>query len=247
MSIQADYKIKKNVQIASSVYKMVLEGNTEAIKNSGQFINILLDGLFLRRPISICDYDENTITIIYKVVGEGTKKMTACKVGQTLNCLVGLGNGFDITKVTLKKAVVLVGGGVGVPPLYNLAKELLKVGVKPKVVLGFSTQADVFYEDEFTRLGLEVEVTTNDGSYGTEGFVTNVLDKMKFDYYFSCGPHPMLMSLLKYQAEGQLSFEERMGCGFGACMGCTCKTITGYKRICKEGPVLLSSEVLVNE
>jgi len=245
MSNQSNYIIKNNKKIADKVYEMILEGDTSKIKNSGQFINIQIEGLFLRRPISICDYDGTSITIIYKVVGKGTIKMSQYQVGQELDCLVGLGNGFEINRGS--KSTVLVGGGVGVPPMYHLAKQLVKNNINVKVVLGFTTKTDVFYEEEFKALGVEVLISTNDGSYGTQGYVTNILNDLDFDYYYSCGPQPMLLSLLKYEANGQLSFEERMGCGFGACMGCSCKTITGYKRICKEGPVLLSSEVLINE
>jgi len=245
MSNQSNYIIKNNKKIADKVYEMILEGDTSKIKNSGQFINIQIEGLFLRRPISICDYDETSITIIYKAVGKGTVKMSQYHVGQELDCLVGLGNGFEINQGS--KSSVLVGGGVGVPPMYHLAKQLVKNKINVKVVLGFTTKTDVFYEEEFKALGVEVLISTNDGSYGTQGYVTNILNDLDFDYYYSCGPQPMLLSLLKYEANGQLSFEERMGCGFGACMGCSCKTITGYKRICKEGPVLLSSEVLINE
>ncbi len=245
MSKQVIFEITENKRIANSVYKMLLKGDTSAIKNSGQFINILIEGFFLRRPISVCDYDDTTLTILYKTFGKGTQKMSEMKPGDNLDCLVGLGNGFDY--ILGKESVVLVGGGVGVPPLYNLAKELLKDGKKPMIVLGFNSKDDVFYESEFKALGLNVYVATVDGSYQTKGFVTNVLENLDFDYYFACGPHAMLMSLAKLDVEGQLSFEERMGCGFGACMGCSCKTITGYKRICKEGPVLLSSEVIIND
>jgi len=245
MSKQVTYKIKENKQIASKVYKMVLEGDTSAITNSGQFINILVEGFFLRRPISVCDYDQESITILYKVFGKGTEKMSQLTTANKLDCLVGLGNGFDYSLA--KSNPVLIGGGVGVPPMYNLAKELITDGKTPHVVLGFNSKEDVFYEEEFKQLGCQVHITTVDGSYGIKGFVTDALKDLTFNYYFTCGPHPMLMALANLEVEGQLSFEERMGCGFGACMGCSCKTVTGYKRICKEGPVLLSSEVIKGE
>lgn len=236
------YKVLSNVPLTSTVYKMVLEGDTQYITAPGQFVNIMLEGKFLRRPISICDYDQTTITIIYKVVGEGTEQMKNLAVGTTLDVLTGLGNGYDISKSTKP---LLIGGGVGVPPMFNLAKELIKAGQKPQVVLGFNTQEEIFYEDEFKAIGCDVFITTVDGSYGTKGFVTDVIKELDFDYFYTCGPLPMFKAVYNStQTSGQFSFEERMGCGFGACMGCSCKTKYGNKRICKDGPVLVKEEII---
>lgn len=224
---------------------MVLEGDTQWIQAAGQFVNIQIEGLYLRRPISVCDYDDNRLTLIYKVVGEGTERMSTMVKGQQLDLLTGLGNGFHIEKGM--KNMLLVGGGVGVPPLYNLARKLLAEGMKVQVVLGFNTQEEVFYEEEFQKLGCEVFVTTVDGSKGIRGFVTTAIQQYcaPFDYFYSCGPLPMLKALCDtLSKDGQLSFEERMGCGFGACMGCSCKTKYGSKRICKDGPVLRKEEII---
>lgn len=236
------YKILSNKALTSSVFKMVLEGDTSSITKPGQFINIQLNGYYLRRPISISDYDDKTITIIYKVVGHGTEAMSTLKEDTKLDCLVGLGNGYD-TSLTNKSALVL-GGGVGVPPLYGLCKKLLNEGKSIRVVLGFNTKEEIFYEEEFKKLGAEVIVTTVDGSYGVKGFVTDAID-YEYDYFYTCGPLPMLKAVYnKTTTSGQFSFEERMGCGFGACMGCTQKTTNGYKRVCKEGPVFVKEEIV---
>lgn len=238
------YKIKENTNIAKSIYKMVLEGDTQYIIRPGQFINIELDGFYLRRPISVCDYDDETITIIYKVLGEGTEKMTTLKVGETLDILTGLGNGFNSKKGGERP--LLIGGGVGTPPMYNLCKVLVKEGAKPIVVLGFGSKEEVFYEEEFKKLGAEVYISTVDGSYGTKGFVTDVIKNLKeYTYYFTCGPMNMLKAVYDIaEGDGEFSFEERMGCGFGACMGCTCKTKYVNKRICKDGPVMRKEEIV---
>ncbi|MCR5207563.1 MAG: dihydroorotate dehydrogenase electron transfer subunit [Eubacterium sp.] len=236
------YKICENKVIADSVYKMILGGDTSIITAPGQFINIKLDGYFLRRPISICDYDENTITIIYKVVGEGTEYMSKLKTGAELDCLVGLGNGYTLNNA---EKPLLIGGGVGVPPLYNLAKKLIENGRTPDVIIGFNTKSEVFLEDGFKKLGCNVYVTTADGSYGIKGFVTDAMKEVEYDYFYTCGPMPMFRAVEEVAlTSGQFSFEERMGCGFGACMGCSCKTKDGYKRICKDGPVLLREEII---
>lgn len=240
---QSRFIIEKNIPLADRVYKMILSGDTSAITKSGQFVNIKIDGLFLRRPISVCDRDEKTFTIIYKVVGEGTKRMSEYKTGDFLDILCGLGNGYDTSPC--KKSALLLGGGVGVPPLYLLAKELTAEGKKVSVVLGFNGKSEVFLEDEFKKAGASVIVATADGSYGKKGFVTDVLCGIEYDYFFCCGPEAMLRAVYKCtKTDGQFSFEERMGCGYGACMGCSCKTITGNKRICKEGPVLKKEEIL---
>ena len=239
---QSIFTIVSNEALTDQVYKMVLSGDTSAITAAGQFVNIKLDGLFLRRPISVCDYDDKTLTIVYKVVGKGTEAMSIMVSGE-LDILTGLGNGYDL-RVSGDRPVLL-GGGVGVPPMYNLAKKLIAEGKKVSVILGFNTKSEIFYEEEFKNLGCDVTVTTVDGSYGVKGFVTTALESMDYTYFYTCGPEPMLKAV--YQASktsGQMSFEERMGCGFGACMGCSCKTLTGYKRICKEGPVMRKEEIL---
>ena len=239
---QNKYKILSNEPLTKDVYKMVLEGDTEYITTPGQFINIALDGKYLRRPISVCDYDGDCITIIYKVVGEGTEQMSALKIGTVLDVLTGLGNGYDISKSTKP---LLIGGGVGVPPMYNLAKTLIANGQVPTVILGFNTADEVFYEQEFKALGCDVFVTTADGSYGIKGFVTDALAGIDFDYFYTCGPLPMFKAIYNaVDKDGQFSFEERMGCGLGACMGCSCKTKYGNKRICKDGPVLEKEEII---
>ena len=239
---QSIFEIRSNVALTDTAYKMVLAGDTSAITASGQFVNIQLTGKFLRRPISVCDYDEKTLTIIYKVVGKGTEAMSAMVPGEKLDILTGLGNGYDLE--LSGDAPLLIGGGVGVPPMYNLAKKLVAMGKTVSVILGFNTRSEIFYEEEFKALGCAVTVTTVDGSYGVKGFVTNALPE-NYTYFYTCGPEPMLKAVYKATAtSGQMSFEERMGCGFGACMGCSCKTLTGYKRICKEGPVMKKEEIL---
>ena len=240
---QSIFTIKENVALTDTVYKMVLLGDTSDITNCGQFVNIKLDGLFLRRPISVCDCERDVLTLIYKVVGAGTEQMSHMSAGETLDLLTGLGNGYDTS--LSGEAPLLLGGGVGVPPMYMLCKKLITEGKRVSVVLGFNTKDEIFYENEFRALGAEVAVTTIDGSYGTRGFVTDVMKDMNYSYFFTCGPEPMLKAVYKTSVtSGQFSFEERMGCGFGACMGCSCKTITGYKRICKEGPVMKKEEIL---
>ncbi len=235
------YKICENKPLTESVFKMVLTGDTKYITAPGQFINIKLEGKFLRRPISVCDCDENTITILYKVVGEGTKQMSEMQVGESLDILTGLGNGFSITECSKP---LLIGGGVGVPPLYMLCKRLVENGASPTVILGFNTKNEVFYEDEFRSLGVNTLVTTVDGSYGIKGFVTDAFTD-DYDYFYTCGPMPMFKAIeAKAKTSGQYSFEERMGCGFGACMGCSCKTKYANKRICKDGPVLFREEIV---
>lgn len=239
---QSIFEIKENTPLTADVYKMTLSGDTSAITAPGQFVNIKLDGLYLRRPISVCDVQGDLLTIIYKVVGRGTEQMSKMTVGEKLDLLTGLGNGYDTT--LSGEHPLLVGGGVGVPPLYLLAKKLISEGKDVSVVLGFNKKSEIFYEKEFLNLGCRVTVTTVDGSQGTKGFVTNALPDL-YSYFYACGPEPMLKALHKASTtSGQLSFEERMGCGFGACMGCSCKTLTGYKRICKDGPVMKKEEIL---
>ena len=241
---QSIFTIKSNIPLTRDVMKMVLEGDTSAITASGQFVNILLEGKFLRRPISVCDYNDSTLTIIYKVVGKGTAQMKDMVAGQKLDILTGLGNGYDLS--CAGDAPVLLGGGVGVPPMYNLAKKLVAMGKEVSVILGFNTASEIFYEEEFKTLGCHVTVTTVDGSYGVKGFVTDALPE-SYTHFYTCGPEPMLKAVYKATTtSGQMSFEERMGCGFGACMGCSCKTLTGYKRICKDGPVMRKEEIAWN-
>ena len=240
---QSIFTIVSNTALTSSVYKMVLQGDVSAITAPGQFVNIQLDGLYLRRPISVCDLEGDCLTIVYKVVGKGTEQMSRMTAGEELDVLTGLGNGYDLT--ISGDTPVLLGGGVGVPPMYLLAKQLLKQGKRVSVILGFNTKDEIFYENEFKSLGCDVTVTTVDGSYGMKGFVTDALKTMDYSYFYTCGPEPMLKAVYKASVtSGQMSFEKRMGCGFGACMGCSCKTIAGYKRICKEGPVMRKEEIL---
>ena len=239
------YRIVSNTALTPAIYRMVLEGDTQYITRSGQFINIELEGKFLRRPISVADYDDKTVTIIYKVVGSGTEQMREMLPGTKLDILTGLGNGFSTENSAQRP--LLVGGGVGVPPLYNLCKRLLSEGKKPSVILGFNTESEVFYFEEFKALGVDVYCSTADGSMGTKGFVTDAIkeNNIEFDYLYTCGPLPMLKALYSAtECDGEYSFEERMGCGFGACMGCTCKTKYGNKRICKDGPVLKRDEIV---
>ena len=235
--------VKENIALTDSVYRMVLSGDVSGVTNCGQFVNLKLDGLFLRRPISVCDCTNGELTLVYKVVGKGTELMSKMSGGEVIDVLTGLGNGYD-TSVS-GEAPLLIGGGVGVPPMYLLARKLLEQGREVKVILGFNTKAEIFYEDEFRALGADVAVTTVDGSYGIKGFVTDALKDMEYSYFYTCGPEPMLKAVYKASVtSGQMSFEKRMGCGFGACMGCSCKTLTGYKRICKEGPVMRKEEIL---
>lgn len=239
---QRIFEIVSNTPLTDAVHQMVLSGDTSAITAPGQFVNIRLNGLFLRRPISVCDYDAGTLTLLYKVVGVGTGQLAGMVPGQTLDLLTGLGNGYDLTPAGDKP--VLLGGGVGVPPLYNLAKKLTAMGKNVSVILGFNTRNEVFYADEFQALGCRTSVTTVDGSCGIRGFVTDALPEV-YTYFYACGPEPMLKAVYRAtKTSGQMSFEERMGCGFGACMGCSCKTLTGYKRICKDGPVMKKEDIL---
>ncbi len=234
--------VKENIPLTQNVYKMTLMGDCSEITSPGQFVNIKIDSFYLRRPISVCDCEGDTLTIIYKTVGKGTLAMSKMPVGTVLDVLTGLGNGYDLE--LCGENPLLIGGGVGVPPMYMLAKKLREQGKSVTVILGFNTKSEVFYENEFSALGCTVTVTTADGSCGTKGFVTDAVPKC-YSYFFCCGPEPMLKAVYKVsETSGQFSFEERMGCGFGACMGCSCKTITGYKRICKDGPVLKKEEIL---
>ena len=240
---QGIFEIIENRKIAKNTYLMVLKGDTGDITASGQFINIKLDGLFLRRPISVCEFDGETVTVIYKAVGVGTEAMAKMQAGDKLDVLTGLGNGYDLSKSGDRP--LLLGGGAGVPPMYMLAKLLIGEGKKVSVVLGFNSKDEVFFEQEFKALGADVTVTTADGSVGVKGFVTDAMKDIDYSYFYTCGPEPMLKAIDKAAVtSGQFSFEERMGCGFGACMGCSCKTKYGNKRICKDGPVLQREEII---
>ena len=237
------FTIKSNEKIAKNTYECVLIGDTSDITASGQFVNIKLDGFYLRRPISVCDVEGDELTLIYKVVGKGTEVMSRAMAGEAWQVLTGLGNGYDLDKSGDKP--LLIGGGAGVPPMYLLCRKLAAQGKKCSVILGFGSRDEVFYEEKFKALGADVYVTTVDGSYGTRGFVTDVMDGIDYTHFYTCGPEPMLKAVYSRSVTGgSFSFEERMGCGFGACMGCSCKTITGYKRICKEGPVMQKEEIL---
>lgn len=239
---QSLFSITENKALTENVMKMCLRGDTSAITAPGQFVNIKLDGMYLRRPISVCDCEGDILTIVYKVVGKGTEKMQKMSNG-ILDILTGLGNGYDTSKSGRRP--LLIGGGVGVPPMYMLAKQLISEGKNVSVILGFNTESEIFFEQEFKNLGAKVTVTTADGSYGVNGFVTDAMKDADYSYFYTCGPEPMLRAVYNISVtDGQFSFEERMGCGFGACMGCSCKTVTGYKRICKDGPVLEKEEIL---
>ncbi len=239
---QSDFIIVGNDALTDAVYKMVLEGDTSAITNCGQFVDLRLPEKYLRRPISVCDYDDTTLTLIYKVVGGGTQIMSTLPVGTKLDVLTGLGNGYD-TSLSGDRPL-LVGGGVGVPPMFNLCKKLLAEGKHPQVVLGFNTDREIFLAEEFRALGADVYIATADGSVGTKGFVTDVIKDLSYTYFYSCGPMPMFRAMEQVMVtSGQYSFEERMGCGFGACTGCTIQTRDGYKRVCKDGPVFFREVV----
>ena len=237
------FELISNRKIAKNTYEWVLSGDTSDITAPGQFVNIRLDGFYLRRPISVCDSTQGRLTLIFKAVGEGTEKMAEMLPGEKLDVLTGLGNGYSLDKSGDKP--LLLGGGAGVPPMYMLCKELISEGKKPTVILGFGSRDEVFYKEEFEALGAEVIVATADGSEGVRGFVTDAMTGLSYTYFYTCGPEPMLKAIYdKADTSGQLSFEERMGCGFGACMGCSCKTKYGNKRICRDGPVLVKEEII---
>ena len=236
------FTLISNRPVAKNTYEWVLSGDTKGIRE-GQFVNIKLDGFYLRRPISVCDCEGDKLTLIFKVVGDGTKVMSEAKVGEKFLILTGLGNGYNLAKSG--HAPLLIGGGAGVPPMYLAAKKLVAKGVTPTVILGFNTADEVFYKDEFESLGCKVLITTADGSVGIKGFVTNAMAELEYTYFYTCGPLPMLRAVYNASVtDGEFSFEERMGCGFGACMGCSCETKYGYKRICRDGPVLMKEEIV---
>ena len=236
--------VAANEPIAPGVFRLLLDGAAvDDVRAPGQFFNLSVDGFYLRRPISVCDAENGRVTLIYKVVGAGTRALSEYRRGQTVSALTALGNGYDLNETGERP--LLLGGGAGVPPMYLLAKALLARGVRPTVVLGFNTTSEVFYKEEFEALGVEAIVATADGSAGVRGFVTDAAAPLSYDYTFACGPEPMLKAVYAMSdCGGQYSFERRMGCGFGACMGCSCRTVTGHKRICVEGPVLKKEEIL---
>jgi dihydroorotate dehydrogenase electron transfer subunit len=239
------YKVVSNISLSAKTMKMVLEGDTQYITCAGQFVNVAVEGKFLRRPISVCDYDEKSITLLYDVVGEGTKAMSQMGEGTVLDLLTGLGNGFSEGEPT--QHPVLLGGGIGCAPLYNLAKKLIARGVEPVVILGFNSEADVVAEDMFKELGIATYVATVDGSCGTKGFVTDVIreESVQGDYFYACGPMPMLRAVCNgLEWSGEVSLDERMACGFGVCMCCSIETKSGVKRICKEGPVFRKEDLI---
>ncbi len=240
---QGIFTIIENTPLTETVLRMRLRGDTSAITAAGQFVNVKLQGKYLRRPISVCDCEGDVLTLVYKVVGRGTEQMRDMQIGDTLDVLTGLGNGYDLAAAGARP--LLLGGGVGVPPLYLLARRLIAAGSAVTVILGFNTAAEVFYEEEFKALGATVLVATADGTRGIKGFVTDAMQGVEYTHFYTCGPEPMLKAVFAAtETDGQFSFEERMGCGFGACMGCSCKTVTGNKRICKEGPVLRKGDIL---
>ena len=235
------FDIVSNRKIADNTYEMVLQGETDGIR-CGQFVNIMLDGFYLRRPISVCNVEGDKLTIIYKAVGKGTEYMSGLTEGK-LDLLTGLGNGYDLSAAG--SAPLLIGGGAGVPPMYMLAKNLIAEGKNVTVILGFNTEKEIFYKEEFEALGAKVIIATADGSVGVKGFVTDAMKDVDYTYFYTCGPEPMLKAIYNASVtSGQMSFEERMGCGFGACVGCTCETKYGKKRICKDGPVLVKEEII---
>jgi len=240
---QTFFEIEKHDAIARDVFKMILRGDCSEITAPGQFVNLKLDGFYLRRPISISDVIDDKLTLVYKVVGEGTKKMSRMQAGEGFDTLLPLGNGYDLDRCG--DTPLIIGGGVGTPPMYLLCKKLIETGRKPSVVLGFNSKSNVFYEDEFTALGVITCIVTSDGSYGAKGYVTDIMEHLTFSDTCACGPEAMLKAVYDAtNAPGQFSFEERMGCGFGACMGCSCKTKYGYKRICRDGPILFREEIV---
>ena len=236
--------IENNRMLKKDIFELTLRGDVSDIERPGQFVNLKLEGLFLRRPISVCDLEGDRLTLLYKVVGAGTEQLSRMSAGEAIDTLTGLGNGFDLSKAGVSP--LLLGGGMGCAPLYFLAKRLLAEGVKPAVVMGFGSEREAVYEEKFKALGVRTLITTADGSAGIKGFVTDGLSEAgSFDYTYACGPEPMLKAIYNAAAcDGQYSFEARMGCGFGACMGCSCKTKYGSKRICKDGPVLERGEIV---
>ncbi len=240
------YTIAENTLLAKNTWRMRLLGDTAPLTRPGQFVQFKVPDFYLRRPLSVCDWDDRSLTLIYKVVGHGTEAMACMQPGETADLLAGLGNGFTVNACT----PLLLGGGVGVPPLYRLCADLIAQGMKPAVVLGFNAKDEIFYEQEFAALGADVTVTTADGSYGIKGYVTHGAQALTnpYDYIYTCGPVPMLKAVFTLCNDrgisGQFSLEERMACGFGACMGCSIQTRNGAKRVCADGPVFAKEDLL---
>lgn len=243
MMKQSMFEIREQQALTTDVFRLLLQGDTSAIAQPGQFVNIRIEGFYLRRPISVCDWEDGTLTLLYKLVGRGTHKLSRMPLGTQLDVLTGLGNGYDMDKSGQQP--LLIGGGVGIPPLYGLAKRLRQQGKSVQAILGFNSAADIFYAEAFRNLGVDVRISTVDGSSGVAGFVTDALPGLRYSYVYSCGPLPMLQAVsAAISTSGQFSLEERMGCGFGACMGCSCQTTGGSKRLCKDGPVLEKEEII---
>lgn len=240
---QVMFEVADNRSLTDTVFQMLLKGDTTAVTAPGQFVNVKINSFFLRRPISVCDYEDGRLVLVYKVVGGGTAALAKSVQGDKLDCLCGLGNGYSLGESGRKP--LLIGGGVGIPPLYALCKQLIVQGKQPTVILGFNTEKEIFLENEFRSLGAEIMITTADGSRGIKGFAADAMHGLDYTYFYTCGPEAMLKAVNRAaQTDGQFSFEERMGCGFGACMGCSCETKYGAKRICKEGPVLKREEII---
>ena len=237
------FEIVSNKNLAPGVYEMVLRGSSTEDCTPGRFVQLKLDSFYLRRPISVCDAEDGKLTLVYKTVGRGTEAMAQYESGKRIDVLTGLGNGYNLDNSGDRP--LLIGGGAGVPPMYLLVRRLLAQGKQPAVILGFNKAEEIFYADRFRALGIETIIATADGSVGVKGFVTDAMEGLDYTYTYACGPEPMLRAVYNRAAtSGEYSFEERMGCGFGACMGCTCETKYGNKRICKDGPVLTKEEIV---
>lgn len=242
---QSIFTLERARQLTGDVWELTLAGDTSAVTAPGQFINIQLPGKFLRRPISVCDWRSGSLTLLVKEAGAGTRELVRLPEGTKLDLLTGLGNGFGLSNPP--ENAVLAGGGIGAAPLYGLARRMLARGQRPIAVLGFRSKSDAFYTEEFTALGLEVHTATEDGTLGTKGFVTDVLKALpEGQYVLACGPTPMLRAVhaLPRITGGQFSFEARMACGFGACVGCTIETKAGLRRVCRDGPVFRKEDIL---
>ena len=237
------FEIVSNRNLAPGVYEMVLRGASTEDCTPGRFVQLRLDSFYLRRPISVCDAEDGKLTLVYKTVGRGTEAMAQYECGKRIDVLTGLGNGYDLDNSGDRP--LLIGGGAGVPPMYLLARRLLAQGKQPAVILGFNKAEEIFYAEQFRALGIKTIIATADGSVGVKGFVTDAMEGLDYTYTYACGPEPMLKAVYnRASTSGEYSFEERMGCGFGACMGCTCETKYGNKRICKDGPVLTKEEIV---
>lgn len=239
------FTIKENRRIASDTYRMELSCGFMPETRAGQFVDIALDGFYLRRPIAVCDLSDDGMTICYKAVGKGTEYMSTLRPGMTLDLLTGLGNGFNVA--ACRDAALLIGGGLGAAPLHLLCRELKAAGKKVSVVLGFNKAEEIILIEEYRKMGVEPGIATLDGSAGTKGFVGDVIARMspEYDRFYCCGPLPMMKAVCEsLPTGGEASLEERMGCGAGFCYGCTRMTRGGAKRICKDGPVFDKEEII---